>query len=173
MRRYLSLSVLFALVLLGGTHVSAQDTASAAQNAENLRAQLRDAQMKEAELQYRLNQLDFELKPENIERYFAGTGSTRPEELREQRRRQLQLEKDALTSQVRSLGESKIRLETAISRADSLAYQQSALGSTSLMLTRVWSGHKGLVLTGAVVFVAFVGSLSVAMIVRRRRSPGL
>lgn len=169
MRRYLSLTVLLAVVLLGGIHVSAQDTASAAQNAENLRAQLRDAQMKEAELQYRLNQLDFELKPENIERYFAGTGSTRPEELREQRRRQLQLEKDAITNQLRSLGESKLRLESAISRADSLAYQQSALGSTSLMLTRVWSGHKGLVLTGVVALVGFVGLLSLAMIVRRRR----
>ncbi len=170
MRRLLSLTVLFAVVLLGGIQVSAQDTASAAQNAENLRAQLRDAQMKEAELQYRLNQLDYELKPENIERYFAGVGSTRPEELREHRRRQLQLEKDALSSQLRSLGESKLRLETAITRADSLAYQQSALGSTSLMLTRVWSGHKGLVLTGAVALVAFVGLLSVALIVRQRRS---
>jgi hypothetical protein len=170
MRRYLSLTVLLAVLLLGGIHVSAQDTASAAQNAENLRAQLRDAQTKEAELQYRLNQLDFELKPENIERYFAGTGSTRPEELREHRRRQLQLEKDALSSQLRSLGESKIRLETAITRADSLAYQQSALGSTSLMLARVWSGHRGLVLTGVVALVAFVGLLSLAMIVRRRRS---
>lgn len=173
MRRFWSLTVLFAVVLLGGIHVSAQDTASAAQNAENLRAQLRDAQMKEAELQYRLNQLDYELKPENIERYFAGAGSTRPEELREHRRRQLQLEKDALSSQLRSLGESKIRLESAITRADSLAYQQSALGSTSLMLTRVWSGHKGLVLTGVVALVAFVGLLSVALIVGRRRSRAL
>lgn len=173
MRRYLSLSVLFAVMLLGGIHVSAQDTASAAQNAENLRAQLRDNQLKEAELQYRLNQLDYDLKPENIERYFQGTGSTRPEELREHRRRQLQLEKDALTSQLQSLGESKIRLEAAITRADSLAYQQSALGSTSLTLTRAWSGHRGLVLTGVVAMVAFVGLLSLAIIVLRRRSHAL
>jgi hypothetical protein len=169
MRRYLSLGVLFAAMLLGAIHVSAQDTASAAQNAENLRAQLRDAQMKEAELQYRLNQLDFELKPENIERYFAGVGSVHPEELREQRRRQLQLEKDAITRQLQSLGESKTRLESAITRADSLAYQQSALGSANLMVSRTWGGHKGLVITGAVVFVAFVGLLSFVLIVRRRR----
>jgi hypothetical protein len=173
MRRYLSLSVLFAAMLLAGVHVSAQDTASAAQNAENLRNQLRDTQMKEAEIQFRLNQLDYELKPENIERYFAAVGSTRPEELREHRRRQLQLEKDALTSQLRSLGESKIRLETAITRADSLAYQQSALGSTSLMLTGVWSGYRGLVLTGVVALVAFVSLLAVAIIVRRKRSHAL
>ena len=160
-------------MLLGGVHVSAQDTANAAQNAENLRAQLRDTQLKEAELQYRLNQLDYELKPENIERYFAGVGSTRPEELREHRRRQLQLEKDALTSQLQSLGESKVRLEAGITRADSLAYQQSALGATSLTLTRVWSGHRGLVLTGVVALVAFVSLLSLALIVHRRRSHAL
>jgi len=170
MRRYFSLSVLFAVMLLGGVHVSAQDTASAAQNAENLRSQLRDAQMKEAEIQYRLNQLDYELKPENIERYFAAVGSTRPEELREQRRRQLQLEKDALTSQLQSLGESKIRLEGAITRADSLAYQQSAMGATSLTLTRAWTGHRGLVLTGVVAMVAFVSLLALAIVVRRKRS---
>jgi hypothetical protein len=172
MKRYFSLSVLFAVMLLGGVHVSAQDTASAAQNAENLRAQLRDTQMKEAELQYRLNQLDYELKPENIERYFAGTGSTRPEELREHRRRQLQLEKDALTSQLQSLGESKNRLEVAITRADSLAYQQSAMGN-SLTLTRAWSGHRGLVLSGVVAMAAFVGLLALAIIVRRKRSHSL
>lgn len=170
MRRLLCLTVLLAVALLGGIQVSAQDTASAAQTAENLRAQLRDAQMKEAELQYRLNELDHDLKPENIERYFAGVGSTRPEELREQRRRQLQLEKDALTAQLRSLGESKIRLEAAISRADSLAYQQSALGSATMMATRVWDGHKVLVLIGVIALVAFAGLFSFALIVRRRRS---
>lgn len=173
MRRYLSLTVLFAAILLGAIQVSAQDTASAAQTAENLRAQLRDLQMKEAELQYRVNQLDFELKPENIERYFAGVGSTRPEELREQRRRQLQLEKDALVSQLRSLGESKIRLESAITRADSLAYQQSALGSASLMLTRVWNGHKALAVTGVVMSAALVGLVALVLIARRRRSRAL
>lgn len=175
MRRYLSLTVLFAVVVLGAIQVSAQDKASAsgAQTAEKLRAELRDVQVKEAELQSRLNQLDYELKPENIERYFAGVGSTRPEELREHRRRQLQLEKDSVTSQLQSLGESKIRLESAITRADSLAYQQSALGSASFMMSRIWNGHKGLVLTGAIMLAALVGLLSVAMIARRRRTHAL
>jgi len=170
MRSFVSITVLFTAVLLGAIQVSAQDTGSAAQTAENLRAQLRDLQLKEAEIQYRLNQLDYDLKPENIERYFAGTGSTRPEELREHRRQQLQLEKDALTSQLQSLRESKIRLETAISRADSLAYQQSAFGSTSLMLTRVWGGHKGMVLTGVVMITAVVGLFAFVLIARRRKS---
>ena len=170
MRPFLSLAILFAFVLSGAIQISAQETASAAQTAENLRAQLRDVQMKQAEIQYRLNELDYGLKPENIERYFAAVGSTRPEELREQRRRQLQLEKDTLTSQLQSLNESKLRLETAITRADALTYQQSAFGSTSLMLTRIWSGHRGLVLTGMVMFVALVGLFAFALIVRGRRS---
>ena len=170
MRKYLSLAISFAFVLLSAIHISAQETTSAAQNAENLRAQLRDVQMRQGEIQLRLNELDFELRPENIQRFFAGVGSTRPEELREQRRRQLQLEKDTLTTQLQSLNDSKIRLETAITRADALTYQQSAFGSTSLMLTRIWTGHRGLVLTGAVMFVALVGLFAFALIVRSRRS---
>jgi len=170
MRRYLSLTVLFAVILLAAIQVSAQNTASAAQTAENLRAQLRDVQMKEAELQYRLNQLDYELKPENIERYFAGVGSTRPEELREHRRRQLQLEKDALSSQLQSLGESKIRLDSAIARADSLAYQQSALGSINSMVSRVLGEHRGLVLIGVIALGAMMGIGIFVAIARRKRS---
>jgi len=170
MRLYLSLAILLAFVLLGAIHVSAQETSSAAQNAENLRAQLRDVQLRQGEIQLRLNELDFELRPENIQRFFAGVGSTRPEELREQRRRQLQLEKDTLTNQLQSLNESKLRLETAITRADALTYQQSAFGSTSLMLTRIWTGHRGVVLTGAILFVALVGLFAFALIVRSRRS---
>ena len=170
MRQYLSLIAVLAVLLLGVLQVSAQETASAAQTAENLRAQLRDVQMREGEIQYRLTQLDYELKPENIERHFAGVGSTRPEELREQRRRQLQIEKDTLTNQLRSLGDSKIRLEQAITRADSLAYQQSALGSMSLMVTRTWNGHKAIVvLAGAVMLFGVVGLVFLARIARRRR----
>ncbi|HJZ80174.1 MAG TPA: hypothetical protein VKD91_07505, partial [Pyrinomonadaceae bacterium] len=157
MRTLLSLTFLFTFFLLGTIQISGQETASAAQNAENLRAQLRDVQMKQAELQYRLNELDYELKPENIERYFAGVGSTRPEELREHRRRQLQLEKDALVTQLQGLSDSKTRLESAITKADALAYQQSALGSASLMVQRTWDGHRLMALTGVVMLLAVVG----------------
>ena len=170
MRRHLSLTILVAVMVLGAIQVTAQETASAAQTAENLRTQLRDVQWKEADLKSRLNQLDYDLKPENIERYFAGIGSTRPEELREQRRLQLQSEKDAVVAQLKSLDDSKIRLEASIQRADSLAYQQSALGPASLMVTQAWHQHKGLVLGGAVVLFGLVGLCSVALIVLRRRS---
>jgi hypothetical protein len=170
MRRHLSLTVLFAVLMLAASQAAAQETASAAQTAENLRTQLRDVQWKEADLRVRLTQLDYDLKPENIERYFAGFGSTRPEELREQRRVQLQGEKDAIVAQIKSLDESKVRLESAIQRADSLAYQQSAVSPASLMVTQVWHSHKGLVLGGGVVLFGLVGLCSFALIVLRRRS---
>lgn len=89
--------------------------------AEGLRAQLRDVQEKEADLQASSEQLDYQLKPEVIERSLAITGSTRPEDLREARRRSLQAEKDRVQSQLNLLATSRARLETAITNADAEA----------------------------------------------------
>ena len=50
-----------------------------------------------------LQQLDESIKPENIERSLAGIGSTRPEELRETRRRQLTIERDGVLAQLKTL----------------------------------------------------------------------
>src|SRR5256885_6675753 len=89
MRFGLTLILLIAFVPAFAIGVAAQSASSAAQRVEELRAQLLDVQAKETELQARARQLDEDLKPENIERSLAGIGSTRPEELRESRRRQL------------------------------------------------------------------------------------
>ncbi|HEX8844581.1 MAG TPA: hypothetical protein VF791_08050 [Pyrinomonadaceae bacterium] len=97
---------------------------------ENLRSQLGDVQKKEEELQARVKQLDEDLRPENIEKFFALNGSTRPEELREQRRRQLESEKARVESQLDQVAQSRTRLESAIARAEAAAYQQSALPSS-------------------------------------------
>lgn len=169
MRRYLSSILLPVVILLSAFSVSAQTTQSAAQTAENLRWQLRDLQTKEAELQSRLNQLDYDLKPENIERYFAGVGSTRPEELRESRRKQLQAEKNSVVAQLQSIADSKLRLEAAISRADAQSYQQSAFGSASLMVRQVWDGHRLPVLIGVVILTTLLGVLALMVVTRRKR----
>ena len=66
------------------------------------------------------------MRPENIERFFALNGSTRPEELREQRRRQLSIQRDGVLAQLQTLETGKQRLETALANAEILAYQQSA-----------------------------------------------
>jgi chromosome segregation ATPase len=170
MRRYLSLILLPVVFLLSAFPVLAQSTQSAAQTAENLRSQLRDIQTKEAELQSRLHQFDYDLKPENIERYFAGVGSTRPEELRESRRKQLQAEKNSVVAQLQNIADSKVRLEAAISRADAQSYQQSASGAT-LMVRQVWDGHRVPVLTGVILLVgAIVGLCALVTIRLRKRS---
>jgi hypothetical protein len=57
-----------------------------------------------------------------------------PEELREARRKQLQLEKDRLVGQLSEIDQNQARLETEIQIADSRAYQQSALGASKLGL---------------------------------------
>jgi chromosome segregation ATPase len=104
-----------------------QEAANAASGTtEKLRTQLADVQAKEAELQTRERQLDEDLRPENIERSLAGVGSTRPEELREQRRRQLESEKTRVRAQLDQLAQSRTRLEAAIATADAESYRRSA-----------------------------------------------
>src|SRR3954464_3955139 len=121
-----ALLLLILLVCVCTSNSLAQDSQSAAQTAGELRAHLQDVQAEEAELKTHLERLDWDLKPENIERYFAAVGTTRPEELREQRRRQLQNEKERAESRLSQLGAARIRLESAISTADAEAYIQSA-----------------------------------------------
>jgi chromosome segregation ATPase len=104
----------------------AQTQNSAQEKAASLRSQLSELEAKQSELQTRLQKLEENLKPENIEHSLAGIGSTQPEELREQRRRQLEIERNGVRAQLNLLASSHTRLETAIARADAEAYRQSA-----------------------------------------------
>jgi len=113
------------LLILSGLCVSAA-AQSAAENAATLRQQLADVQAREEQLRAHLQELDEALKPENIQNSLAGVGSVHPEDLREQRRRQLEKEKTAVNTQLEQLANSRRRLETAIAQADAAAYQQSA-----------------------------------------------
>ena len=130
MKLGLSLILFIALVPGFTSGVAAQSTSGAAQTADDLRAQLLDVQAKETELQARARQLDEDLKPENIEHSLAGVGSTRPEELRDLRRRQLNIERDSVRTQLKIVGTGRERLESAIRTAESKAYQESADGTT-------------------------------------------
>lgn len=86
--------------------------------AEALRTQLRDVQEKEGMLQARLEQIDYSLKPENIDRSVSTFGSTHPEEAREVRRQMLESDKTRTRSQLELYATSRQRLETAIINAD-------------------------------------------------------
>ena len=118
--------ITFLLLLAFTGAVQAQQATSAAERAEKLRAQLLEVQTKEDALRARAEELDEALKPENIERSLAGIGSTKPEELREARRRNLQKQRDGVEAQLTVLETSRLRLESAILDADARAYQQSA-----------------------------------------------
>lgn len=173
MKLRIALMLLSAFVLVSATQVSAQDTDTAAQAVENLRAQLSEVQDREAEVKIRMEQLDFDLKPENIERYFNAVGSTRPEELRESRRRQLQSEKDRLVARLGQLASSRTRLEAAISSAQVKVYQQSAMGAAALPADQ--NRDRPLLtvaraLVGIVALFAVIGSLVLRQVIRRRRN---
>jgi len=90
----------------------------AEQRAEQLRSQLIDTQSKIADFESRLEQLDYALKPENIERATQGYGTVHPEEARDARRRQLESERSRVQAQLRLVESSRTRLETAVGNAD-------------------------------------------------------
>lgn len=120
-------ALLIALVLGSLTMAAAQNSTS----VEQLRSQLTDVEAKETELQTRLKQIDEDLRPENIEKFFALNGSTHPEELRAERRRQLESQRANVQAQLDQLTASRARLESAIATAEAAAYRQSALPNTS------------------------------------------
>jgi chromosome segregation ATPase len=83
-----------------------------------MRAELRDVEAKEADLEARAEDVDYALKPENIERAAAGYGTTHPEEVREQRRKTLENEKQRIRRQLDQLAASRQHLEEAIATSD-------------------------------------------------------
>jgi len=90
----------------------------AQQRSEDLRAQLRDVQSKQLDYQARTDQIDLDLRPENIDLSISGIGTTRPEEVRNQRRFLLQNEKKRVQAQLDLLDKSRIRLESAIETSE-------------------------------------------------------
>ena len=100
-------------------HLDMERLTRAEQRAEQLRSQLIDTQSKIADFESKLEQIEYALKPENIERATQGFGSVRPEEARDARRRQLENERSRIRMQVKILENSKSRLEVASANADS------------------------------------------------------
>ena len=128
----MKLQTALGLILLSIVFVHGQEPRSAAESVERIKSQLFELQTKEEELQTRAAQLEEALKPENIERSLAGVGSTKPEALRETRRRQLTIERDGVLSQLKILETSRIRLEASLRDAEGRAYQESARQTPSL-----------------------------------------
>ncbi len=91
----------------------------AEQRAENIRNQMIDTESKLADLQARLDQVEYSLKPENIDRSIAGYGTLHPEDARDSRRRQLENERARLQAQISLLENNRTRLQASMATADS------------------------------------------------------
>ena len=92
----------------------------AEERAGILRKHLIELIEKETSYKSRLAQMDEEVRPENVERSLSGVGTTRTAELREVRRRSLEIEKRGLESLLSLSAQSRIRLEEDVRQADSL-----------------------------------------------------
>jgi chromosome segregation ATPase len=114
----------------------AQDAATVEQRTETLRAQLREVTDRQAQLQAREQQLDEDLKPENIEHSLAGVGTTDATALRDRRRQQLEREKAAVEEQLRSLETSRSQLEASIQSAEAEAVRLRASSLNANSATR-------------------------------------
>lgn len=91
----------------------------AKRRADALRAQLLDLQMKEMNLQARVDDLDYKLRPESIQRALALVGSVRPmDELRDDLRARLESEKSRVNKQLELLESTQERIEAAVRDAD-------------------------------------------------------
>lgn len=90
------------------------------QRSETLRKQLFELIEKENEIRAKLDQIEIQIRPEVIERVVSSAGSLRPEELREQRRKSLELERESLTSLLGEISTNKVNLQTNVEKSDQL-----------------------------------------------------
>src|SRR6267142_6256092 len=121
----ISIVLVFAFAFI----VTAQEINSGDDKIANLKQQLMEIEWIKTDAQIRLEELDEELKPENIENAVAGIGSTHPEELREHRRKLLTIERDGIHTQLNLLEEKQARINAAIAEAEFAAYLKYALPS--------------------------------------------
>jgi hypothetical protein len=135
----LTLFVLALLVAPAMAQYGAQERAA------RLRAQLTDLQAQQADLQSRLTQLNEDIKPESIERSLAGVGSTHPEDLREARRRQLEIQRKGIQTQLDNLAITRARLEAAIATTETQSYRETSGPNAGGDTTSISKSNKAVV----------------------------
>jgi hypothetical protein len=94
--------------------------ARAEERAGILRKQLIESIEKETAYKSRLAQMDEEVRPENVERALSGIGTTRTAEIRDARRRSLEIEKRGFESLLNLNTQNRARLEDDLKQAESL-----------------------------------------------------
>lgn len=88
------------------------------QRGEALQKELIDIGAKESPLQKRLDEIEPQLRPGQIEQSRAGIGSMRPEEDREAIQKQLANEKRRIQMQLDQLQQARVRLQNSLHNAD-------------------------------------------------------
>lgn len=89
------------------------------QRAESLEEQLFSIAKEEAHLQAQLDEVNEQLRPENIDQIQV-SGSTRPEAVRESARRRLTNKQTRIQTQLQMLEQSRTRIHSSISVTDML-----------------------------------------------------
>jgi len=92
----------------------------AEQRAETLRKQLFDMIERENQIKTRLDQIENDIRPEMLERSVAFAGSLRPEELRDNRRKNLEVDRRNLQNLLTEIQNTKSSLELNVQKADIL-----------------------------------------------------
>ncbi|MEP6944850.1 MAG: hypothetical protein ABJA02_02955 [Acidobacteriota bacterium] len=104
----------------------------AEQRSESLRKQLFDMIEKENSVKTRLDQIEYDSRPEMINRSAAFSGSMRPEELRDMRKKSLDAEKTNLQSLLTEIQSTKTSLTTNLDRSDALVEKLRARLETDI-----------------------------------------
>lgn len=92
----------------------------AEQRAESLRKERFDMIEKEGGIKTKIEQINNDLRPEMIERTVAMTGSLRPEELRDARKKSLEAELASQQSLLAEVQSTLARLDDSVRKADDL-----------------------------------------------------
>lgn len=92
----------------------------AEQRSETLRKQIFDLLEKESDIRSKMDRVEYELRPESIDRNIAFAGSLRPEELRATRRKSLESENANLQTLVNEITKTRANLEATLLRSDAL-----------------------------------------------------
>jgi hypothetical protein len=88
--------------------------------AESLRKQLFDMVEKESALNSKLDQIENDIRPEVIERQVSFAGTLRPEELRDNKRKSLEIERKNIQNILTQLQTTRANIETSVQRADAM-----------------------------------------------------
>ena len=92
----------------------------AEQRAESLRKQRFDLIEKQGTIKTKIEEIDNDLRPEMIERTVAMTGSLRPEELRDARKKNLEAERSNQSTLLDEVQSTLARLDDSVRKADDL-----------------------------------------------------